>query len=37
MLNDVVGLTGEKHNNWLQVIVQDEVGTVGWVNGRYLR
>lgn len=37
MEGDVVGLTGNTRDNWLEIIVQDEVGTVGWVNGKFLK
>ena len=37
MKNDVLGLTGNKDGNWVEVIIQDELGTIGWVNSNYLR
>lgn len=37
MEGDVVGLTGNTKDSWVEITVQDEVGTVGWVNGRYLK
>ena len=34
-----VGLTGNKNedNGWVEVVVHDQDGTVGWVNGEFLR
>ena len=33
-----VGLTGNKNedNGWVEVVVHDQAGTVGWVNGEFL-
>lgn len=34
-----VGLTGNKNedNGWVEVVVHDQDGTIGWVNGEFLR
>ncbi|GAA0101748.1 hypothetical protein UT300012_24630 [Paraclostridium bifermentans] len=34
-----VGLTGNKNEEtgWVEIVVQDQAGTVGWANGTFLR